>query len=202
MREKWTVIEQPQLVIHLDYEYLTAGDLGNTLIRLQACMRSLQRLKRKGYVEKLQGEPHFVIRSFYTKQSIEMWVAVAGLIYSVAIGPIWNEFAKLAWRRLISATYFFVKGELPHNELFPGNEMFSIRQQEVEANLLRGDEEDLRMAVRLDKLDEEQIRKLNDFVGSIIYSNRSMRLSDEETELIIIRRRRVDLEGNGTSTQL
>lgn len=186
MREKWTLIEQPQLVIHLDYEYLTAGDLGNTLIRLQACMRSLQRLKRKGYVEKLQGEPHFVIRSFCTKQSIEMWIAVAGLIYNVAIQPIWNEFARLAWRRLIAVTYFAVKGELPSSE------QFRIRPEEVEANLLRGNEEDLRMVINLDKLDEEQARKLSDFVGSIIYSNRSMRLSDEENELIVIRKRRID----------
>jgi hypothetical protein len=187
MRKEWTLIDRPQLVIHLDYEYLTAGDLGNTLIRLQACIRSLQGLKRKGYVEKLKGEPHFVIRSFYTKQSIEMWVAVAGLIHSVVIQPIWNEFAKRAWRRLIAATCFAVKGELPSNE------QFRIRPEEVEANLLRGNEEDLRMAVRLDKLDEEQARKLNDFIGSIIYSNHSVRMSDEETELIIVRKRKADL---------
>lgn len=182
MREEWTLIEQPQLVIHLDYEYLTAGDLGNTLIRLQACMRSLEGLRGKGYVERLRGEPHFVVHSFHTRQSVEMWVAVAGWIYSVAIQPIWNEFARLAWKRLIAATYLAVKGELPSSQ------QSWIRPEEVEATLSRGNEEDLRMVVHLDKLDKEQARKLNDFVGSMIYSNRSARLSDEETELIIIRR--------------
>ena len=186
MRGKWTLVDKPQLAIRLDYEHLTAGDLGNTLIRLQACIRSLQGLTGKGYVDKLQGKPHFVIRSFRTEKSAELWVSVAGLMFSVVIQPIWNEFARLAWKRLIAATYFAVKGELPSS----GQSRTLL--EEAEANLLRGEEEDLRMVINLDKLDEEQARKLSDFVGSIIYSNRSVHLSDEENELIIIRKRRID----------
>jgi len=185
MRKEWSLIDKPQLVIHLEYEYLTAGEFGNTLIRLQACIRSLQGLKgRERYVEKLQGEPHFVIQSSYTEQSIELWIAVAGLIYSVAIQPLWNDFAKLTWRRLIAATYFFVKGKPP------GSQQSSSWSKEAEATLLKGSEEELRMIVDLEKLDEEQAQKLNDFIGSILSSNRSVRLSDEETELIIIVRKR------------
>lgn len=195
IREDWTLIEKPQLVIHLDYKHLTAGDLGNTLIRLQACVRSLQGLTAKRYVDKLDGEPHLVIHSFRTGQSADLWVAVAGLIFNIAVQPYWNDFAKLAWRRLIAATYFAIKGELP------GTEPSQIPSQEIDAHLSRGNEEDLRLEVNLNKLDKDQAKKLSDFISSVIYSSNSVRLSDEETEVTIIKKSR-DEDDNSQARML
>ena len=46
MRKAITCIEKPYLSIHVDYDYLTVGEIGNLLIRLQALLRSLAELSR------------------------------------------------------------------------------------------------------------------------------------------------------------
>lgn len=183
MREDWIVADR-RLRAFLDYKYLTAGEVGNMLIRLQACVRSLEKLRPKAYVKELQGEPRFVVYSFYTKGSAELAIAIAGLVYSVALQPFWNDYAKLVWRRLIGATYFFVKGGLP------GQREAGLPPEEFKTELQRGSEDDLRVAVNLRVLDEEQTRKLADFVYSVIYPTNYVTLEDDETELVIIRRRK------------
>lgn len=183
MREDWIFVKYPQLRLFLRYRYLTVGEVGNILIRLQACVRSLERLGPRGYVSKLQGEPRFVVSSFYTKDSAEIVIGIAGLVLMVT-QPLWNDFAKLAWRRLIATAYFFFKGELP------GQKKPGIPPDEFEARLQRGTENDLWMMVNMNKLDEQQRRKLADFVHSIIYVTDFVRLEDDETELVIVRRSR------------
>lgn len=55
---------------------------------------------------------------------------------------------------------------------------------------IRGAEDDLRLVVNLNELDEQQRRKLADFVYSIVYPTDSVRLNDDQTELVIVRVRR------------
>jgi len=183
VREDWIFVDRPQLGLFLNYRFLTAGEADNILIRLQACVRSLERLGPRGYVSKLQGEPRFVVSSFYTKGSAEIALAIAGLALAVT-QLLWYDFAKLAWRRLIATVYFFLKGELP-GQREPG-----LPPDEFEMKLLRGAEDDLRLVVNLNELDEQQRRKLADFVYSIVYPTDSVRLNDDQTELVIVRVRR------------
>lgn len=184
MQKEWTLIDEIPLDLLLDYDYLTAGDLGNILIRLQACVRSLSGLARKRRLDYLQGEPHFVVKAFTSKSSAEFWLAVAALGYSVALQPLWSEFARLAWKRLIAAVYFAIKGELPQHK--------SLRSlpEEAEVKLTKGYEENLRMEVNLSELDPDQAEKLAHFIGSIIYPTKYAYLRDEKNELFISRRQR------------
>ncbi len=184
MKREWELVDKPQLNIFLEYHYITVGDLGNMLIRFQACTRSLLGMGRKRRLNHLQGEPHFVAKSFYTKESAEFWIAVAAIGYSVVIQPLWQEFAKLAWRRLIATIYFAIEGELPRHE------SLDFLASETEVKLTKGTVEDLRIAVDLERLNEQQANKLADFVWSVIYPTNSAYIRDEETQLYISRRRR------------
>lgn len=61
MRRKIQPIDKPSLRIHIDYEYLTVGELGNILIRLQAALRSIAGLSPGEYSgEYAREQPRFI----------------------------------------------------------------------------------------------------------------------------------------------
>jgi hypothetical protein len=183
MREDWSLVEQPQLRVFLEYKYLTSGEMGNILTRLQAYVRSQEGLGRQEYVKELQGRPRFVVSSLHTKDSVELALAVAGIVLMLT-QPLWYDFAKRAWTRLIANVYFFLKGGLP------GHRHAGVSQDEFETKLVRGTEEDLRITADLNRLDKKQRKKLATFVRSIISAGNRVHIKDEETELVIIRRAR------------
>ena len=56
MRKAISRVEAPYLSLHIDHDYLTVGEMGNILIRLQAVLRSLADLGRGR-----REQPRFVI---------------------------------------------------------------------------------------------------------------------------------------------
>jgi len=87
MRKEIVVIEEPSLHMHMQYDHLTVGELGNILIRLQAALRSIAGLSPGEYDRRYYGQQlRFVISTVHTKQSIDIWVLLgrASLIMGVS----------------------------------------------------------------------------------------------------------------------
>jgi len=174
------LIDASSMRVHIDYEYLTAGELGNQLIRLQSAARSLVGIGRERWRYDLQGEPHIVVKSFHTEHSAEYWLALANLAATVS-QPLWAPFALLMWRRLIAAIYFFIKGELPQQQSYDPS---------VQVTLNSGSEEDLRIFLRPDSLTKEQLQKAKSLVSSLIYPANKVSLKHENIEITIVRSRK------------
>jgi len=51
-------IDRPALTLHIDYDHLTVGELGNILIRLQAALRSIAGLSPGEYDASLLQNLH------------------------------------------------------------------------------------------------------------------------------------------------
>ena len=67
MRKELKVIETTSLTLHIDYDHLTTGELGNILIRLQAALRSMAGLSPGEYYgEYSYAQPRFIISSVNT----------------------------------------------------------------------------------------------------------------------------------------
>ena len=103
MRKAITCLEQPYLSLHIDYDYLTVGEMGNILIRLQAALRSLADLSRGR-----REQPRFIIKSLETRHSLDMLVVLSILTVTAAIPQnldFYREVATKALERLrVSAT--------------------------------------------------------------------------------------------------
>jgi len=71
MRKEVAIVEKPLLTVHIDYDHITVGKLGNALIRLQAALRSIAGLSPGEHSGKYYEEqPRFVISTVHSKQSI------------------------------------------------------------------------------------------------------------------------------------
>lgn len=171
------LIDASNMRVRIDYEYLTAGELGNQLIRLQSAARSLVGISRMRWVNRLQGKPHLVVKSFHTEHSAEYWLALANLAATIS-QPLWAGFAILMWRRTIAAIYFLIKGELPQQQSCDPS---------VQVTLDSGSEEDLRISLKPDSLTKKQLQQIESLVRSLINPANKVSLKHEGIEITIVR---------------
>lgn len=174
------LIDASNMQVHIDYEFITAGELGNQLIRIQSSARSLANISGKRWVNDLQGEPHLVVKSFNTEHSAEYRLALASISATIS-QPLWADFAKLLWGRLISTIYFGIKGELP------GQESINNLGASAQVTLDSGSEEDLRLFLKPDSLTKEEAQKVKSLLGSLIDPANKVSLKHEETQITIVR---------------
>jgi len=120
MRQKLAVIDKPELRVHMEYEYITVGELGNILMRLQAAIRAVAGLAPHEYDEEIAvARPRFIVSSVMTKGSVDVYLVLA-VATMVASTPGWiNDWTPIAtniFRRFKVALLALGRGELPDSE--------------------------------------------------------------------------------------
>jgi hypothetical protein len=177
------LIEKSTLSVHLDYDYLTVGELGNMLIRLQSALRSLAGLAPGEYAGKFRREqPRFVASSVITKESIDIQLLLT-ILFFAAEAPMaishWSRFASEAFRRLKMAIVAIIRGTVDHPETDSAG-------QGIRIDITRG-EIDLRASRQFtqEELSEDQRRKVTDLIGSLMGPANRVVIGDEESEVTI-----------------
>ena len=84
MRREIKIIEKPSLTVHICYDHITVGELGNIFVRLQAALRSIAGLSPSEYDKRYSyAQPRFITSSVSTKKSIDIAILLA--ILSIAM---------------------------------------------------------------------------------------------------------------------
>lgn len=165
MRKAITCIENPYLAIKIYHDYLTVGEIGNILIRLQAILRSLADLSRGR-----REQPRFIIRSIRARRSLEILVLLSILTVTASIPQnltFYQEVAGQAFKRLKLATLAMA-----------GSKGLKIK-------LVRG-EIDFRLAQELlDELSPIQRKKLADFISALTKPTNRILIRDDELEAVL-----------------
>lgn len=121
MRKKVKLIDKPSLRIHIDYDHLTVGELGNILIRLQAALRSVAGLSPREYDGRYYREqPRFIASSVSTKDSIDIYTLLS-IMSNIASLPetitIWRRRASEFYHRLKVAILYMTYGETESQDI-------------------------------------------------------------------------------------
>jgi hypothetical protein len=180
MRKKVKVIDEPSLRIHIDYDHLTVGELGNILIRLQAALRSMAGLSPGEYDGRYSEEqPRFITSSVHTEHSIEIAVLLAILSLALSIpGAIynWKRFSTDVFRWFKIALLAMGRGEIKNPE-------GDIETEGLRIEVTRG-EIDLKASRKfLDELTPKQIRAITNFLWSLTGPARRVDIGDDESEI-------------------
>ncbi|MBA7684101.1 hypothetical protein ES703_92491 [subsurface metagenome] len=189
MRKESLLIEKPRLRLHIEYDYLTTGELGNILIRFQAATRSIAGFGRGKYkyIEKgLEGRPLFVAQSVQTGKSIDISIILAIIDLVVRAPGIlealsqWEQLAKTFIRRLKIALYVLLKGEHPQASALeiPTGLTLSVTGGDIDFHAERE---------FLATLSVEQIASLVYLLHAFFGPARQVILGDEESEITISR---------------
>jgi hypothetical protein len=190
MRKKIIAIDRPALRLHIDYDHLTVGELGNILIRLQAALRGVAGLSPGEYDGRYYREqPRFVTSYINTKKSIDIELLLAVLAVALAApGGVrdWSKIASEVFRLFKVAILAVVHGDIKSAD--------DESQQDAPFPLEAG-EEFLRVAVTRGKIDIEmdrplldeltgmQRRRLVDFIWSLTGPARRVTIGDDESEI-------------------
>ncbi len=180
MRKKVKIIDKPSLRIHIDYDHLTVGELGNILIRLQAALRSIAGLSPGEYDGRYsQEQPRFITSSVKTEHSIDIAVLLAILSLALSIpGAIytWTRFSTDVFRFFKIALLAMVRGEIRNPEDNIEIEGLRIRVTKGEIDL---------EASRpfLDELTPKQRKALANFIWSLTGPSRRVDIGDDESEI-------------------
>jgi len=180
MRKKVKVIDEPSLRIHIDYDHLTVGELGNILIRLQAALRSIAGLSPGEYDGRYSEEqPRFVTSSVHTKHSIEISVllAISAIVLSIP-GAIytWKRFSTDVFRWFKIALLAMGHGEIKNQE-----DNIEIEGLRIEVTKGKIDLEASRPF--LDELSSKKRKALENFIWSLIGPARRVDIGDDESEI-------------------
>jgi len=193
MRKKIVAIEEPALTLHLEYDHITLGELGNILIRLQAALRSIAGLSPGEYNGRYSHvQPHFITSYVTSKNSIDVTLLLAVLAIALqAPGSIneWSNFATETFRRFKMAVIAMVRGEIevPHvqdkQEEMEFGQIESTAKDEglFKVEITRGKIEMSRPF--LDELTPTQLRKLFNFLWSITGPTNRVDIGNEESQL-------------------
>jgi len=182
MRRKIQLIDKPSLRIHIDYEYLTVGELGNILIRLQAALRSIAGLSPGEYSgEYAREQPRFITSFVNTEKSIEIGVVLAVLAIVMQLPqaiPFWRNFTAETIRRFKLALLALVSGE--------GKTPEDITETEgLRIEVTRGKIDFAASRRFLQELTEGQRNRLANFLWSLTGPSRKVSIGDEESEISI-----------------
>ncbi len=182
MRKEIKVVDRPSLTVHVDYDHLTVGELGNILIRLQAALRSMAGLSPGEYDGRYYREqPRFVTSTVHTKQSIDinLLLAILAVVMS-APGAFyqWSRFATDVFRWFKITILAIGRGELKAIE-----DDINFEGLRIEVTKGKIDLEASRPF--LDELTTKQRRAVANFLWSLTGPARRVDISDDESEISI-----------------
>jgi len=172
MRKEVKIIEKPSLAVHICYDHITVGELGNILIRLQAALRSIAGLNPGEYDGRYYEEqPRFVISAVHTKQSIDIELLLAILAVAMAAPG-----AFYMWSRFASDVFRWFKAAILHM----GPELEGLK---IEVTKGKIDVEASRAF--LDKLTKRQREAIATSIWALIVPAQTVAISDDESEILI-----------------
>jgi len=167
LRKAITYLEKPYLSLHIDYDYLTVGETGNILIRLQATLRSLADLSRGR-----REQPRFIIKSIEMKGSIDILVVLSILTVTASIPH------NLAF-------YQDVAGRAFHRFKMSATAIAESRGLEI---TITKDEIDYHQSQELlEELSPKQRKKLADLIEALTKTANSLVIRDEGSEISLKR---------------
>ncbi|APV44154.1 Uncharacterized conserved protein YegP, UPF0339 family [Dehalogenimonas formicexedens] len=176
MESRWNMQDGPWLYTHMEFEYVTAGELGNILVRLQAALRGLMDLKAGPDY----SGPHFIVKSIHTEHSVEFILGVASLVAQVS-QPVWYPFAEVAWRRILSAIYLIATGKYVAD--------IGVVPRGTEVEITQGSESDLELNIKEEYLTEDNAKKILAVVKSILTASNTTTLGNGKVQILIKRNR-------------
>ena len=190
MRKKIKTIDRPALTLHIDYDHLTVGELGNILIRLQAALRGVAGLSPGEYDGRYYREqPRFVTSYISTKNSMDIILLLAILAIGLqAPSGIrdWSKIASEVFRRFKVAILAIVRGDIKSaDDEYQQDEPFPLEAGEefLKVAVTRG-KIDIEMdRPLLDELTSMQRRRLVDFIWSLTGPARRVTIGDDESEI-------------------
>lgn len=190
MRKKIKTIDRPALTLHIDYDHLTVGELGNILIRLQAALRGVAGLSPGEYDGRYCLEqPRFVTSYISSKNSVDITVLLAVLDIALQIPSRVREWSKIAsevFRWFKAGILAIVRGDIKSAD---------DESQQDEPLPLEAGEEILKVAVTRGKIDIEldrplldeltsmQRKRLANFIWSLTGPARRVTIGDDESEI-------------------
>lgn len=185
------------LKLHIEYGYMTTGELGNILIRLQAALRALAGLSPGGYNnEYFYARPRFTISSVDTKHSIDINIALSILAIAMATpGAVndWRYFAPSVFRMFKIAILAIVKGkiEVPeeNEKLETSNdeqvEMIPVEKKSLKIEVTKGNINIDLNRETLNQLSPTQRKKLANFISSLTIPSNKVEIGDDESQITI-----------------
>lgn len=180
MRKEIKTIDRPSLTVHVEYDHLTVGELGNIFIRLQAALRSIAGLSPGEYDGRYHSEqPRFVTSTVHTKDSIEISLRLAILSLALAIpGAIytWQHFSAdvFRWFKVVILA-------MGHGEIEDPNGV----TKGLKINITRGEINLSASRQFLDSLTPKQKRAISNFIWSLTGPARKVFIGDDESEISI-----------------
>jgi hypothetical protein len=182
MRREVKIIDKPSLVVHIDYDYITVGELGNVLIRLQAALRSVAGMSPGEYDGRYYKEqPRFVTSVVHTKQSIDIDLVLAILAVAMAApGAVymWRRFASDVFRWFKATILGMGRGQVKDTE-----DSIDFEGLKIEVTKGKIDLEASRPFLK--KLTPKQKRAIANFLWSLTGPARRVDISDDESEISI-----------------
>jgi hypothetical protein len=167
LRKAITCIEKPCLSLHIDYDYLTVGETGNILIRLQAVLRSLADLSRGR-----REQPRFIIESIETKGAIDLLIKLSILTVTAQIPQnlaFYQDVATRAFHRFKVSTTAIAES------------------RGLEITVTKGGIDYRQSRRLLEELSLRQRKKLNDFIRALVRPDNSLVIRDEDSEILVKR---------------
>jgi hypothetical protein len=165
LRKAISRVEAPSLSLQIDHDYLTVGEMGNILIRLQAVLRSLADLGRGR-----REQPRFVISAIKKTRSLEIVVVLSILTVTASIPQnltFYREVAGKAFRSFkMSATAL-------------------AESRGLEITVTKGEIDHRQSQKLLAGLSLKQRKKLSDFVSALTRPANSMAIRDEDSEVTL-----------------
>jgi len=199
MRRKVEIIYKPSLAVHIDYDHITVGELGNILIRLQAALRSMAGLSPGKYDERYSyAQPRFITSSVSTKKSIDIVVLLAILaIVLQTPGAIneWRGFSTEVFRRFKIAVLALSRGDIGFPEPLEKPDILEYEGRKIPTfessgkllglEVTRGKIDIELHRPWLEELSNTQRRRLWNFLWSLTGPARRVDINDEESEISI-----------------
>jgi len=183
-------IDRPALTLHIDYDHLTVGELGNILIRLQAALRSIAGLSPGEYDGRYYREqPRFVTSSVSTKNSIDLTLLLAVLaivLQSPSAVSDWSKFSAEVFRRFKVAILAIVRGDIKSlDEESQQDEMLPTEDgaESLKVVVTRGEIDIELNRPLLNELTSMQRRRLANFIWSLTGPARRVKIGDDESEI-------------------
>lgn len=191
MRKRLAKIEEPTLNVHLDYDYLTVGEIGNILIRLQAALRGVAKISRR-------EEPRLVMSSARTEKSLDLAVQLA--IVAIVMGAPaalyeWRRFGTDMFRLFKAAMIAVGRGEIKSQERESQNRNEHYEEvpespsepvgEHIKISILRGEKEIEQSWPLLTQMESKTIRSVEYFLWSLEGRTFRVVIRDDESEIVI-----------------
>ncbi len=182
MRKKIEIIDKPSLTMHIEYDHMTVGELGNILMRLQAAIRSVAGLSPGEYDGRYSKEqPRFIASSVQTGSSIDIITLLAILSIAMAVpGAVysWQRFGAGIFQRFKAALHAMIE-----NRRQGSND--DIKIEGLKVTVKRGDINFQTSRASLNELTPKQRGALANFLWSLTGPAKKVDISDEDSEISI-----------------